>query len=391
MMDQLHAFVKPMIAKSNLIRVLWSTFLALVSVLATLPLLLQYTPTIHISVPPHAFVLCIIYSVSQAHFNAAIPKHMNYIVWIAFGNRYTYSARGFFSYIGVIMSTCYIAHLWTCTPWQVSNTKKMTSTYTDISDIKPFLYAVPVGWSLVFLIVFLILQGINEGEEGNCFSSTHNLQHCKGYIEREIWEDFTIPCNRGASVGFKFYSLYVPYFMMQIVSGMLLGSGISYFHVKKAKQSMLRYNTWFVGNCHKSQSPISRKVMGRAVMFTIAHLITFGEFSWQTTNIKDFVYLCWTVSLLVGTGYGRGLAGNRRAAWPETLKWLIIANSYVHSTSTPKLLQPNCLFATNIMCHGSKQWGWPFLRISMKQRKQFHWTFKKIWFQRFENTQVIRL
>ena len=98
MMEQLHALVEPRIAKSKLIRVLrfgWSTLLALVSILATLPIFLN-TQQQFISVYHRMlFVLYTgdtIYSVtvSQAHSNAASLKDMNYVVWIAFsnGNRY---------------------------------------------------------------------------------------------------------------------------------------------------------------------------------------------------------------------------------------------------------------------------------------------------------------
>lgn len=96
MMEQLHALVEPRIAKSKLIRVLrWSTFLARVSILATLPIFLNTQQQFISMYHRMLFVLCIgdiIYSVtvSQAHFNAASLKDMNYAVLMAFSNSKRY-------------------------------------------------------------------------------------------------------------------------------------------------------------------------------------------------------------------------------------------------------------------------------------------------------------
>jgi arginine exporter protein ArgO len=215
----------------------------------------------------------IVFSISQAHFNAATPKDLNYAVWNAIGNRYTCSARGFFASVGVIASAFYIASL---NLYSLATVKYQKDDRYIKKYIEPFLHAVPWGWALIYSVVTLILEGFNDAGGGNCIATQYKAPHCKGYEKGEVREGFTIPCLRGTHGGFPRLALYISFLVVPIVSGVSLV--MIYYSVKKMERAMRRYSTM-------NQQSNSRKVMGKAFSFTIAYLVTF-------------------VPWLVGLGYG---------------------------------------------------------------------------------------
>ena len=296
-MEELQANGVAKIAETKMFGIIRSTA-ALISLLASMVLIwMLHKTTKRFTSVYHRMLLGmgigdIIFSLSQAHFNAASPKDLYYTVWNAIGNRYTCSARGFISYIGLITSTFYIASL---NLFSLATAKYQKDERYIRKYIEPWLHGVPIGWSMVYSIFGLVEGSFNDGGGGNCIAPKYNPPHCKGYAKGEIREGFTIPCGRGANGNFYRIALYVQFLIVPIVS--IIALSLIYFTVKKGERAMLRYS----GNTSSRRQSNSRKVMEKALAFTLAYLVTFVPF-------------------LVGMGYG--WAGGGRAAWPEALKYL---------------------------------------------------------------------
>jgi hypothetical protein len=236
-MEQLHASGEAKIAETKLFGIIRLTS-ALVSLFASLMLVWMLNRTVkRFTSVYHRLLLGmaigdIIFSISQAHFNAATPKDLNYAVWNAIGNRYSCSARGFFASVGVIASTFYIASL---NLYSLATVKYQKDDRYIHKYIEPFLHAVPWGWALIYSVVTLILEGFNDAGGGNCIATQYKAPHCKGYEKGEVREGFTIPCLRGSHGGFARFALYVSFLVVPIVSGLALA--MIYYTVKKMERA----------------------------------------------------------------------------------------------------------------------------------------------------------